>query len=185
MERIRKSFFEEQSTFPFAELLKILWPKQIALNWFWIAFQAIEKSGLTYYETELEEMKVRERLSLLVIFYYEFCHISASHESSSFTYWDEQTIMQLKKDLSAEADDLLFEVREALIKYFGSEEKVLAELWINCIEGSNNCFIRMDEKAKLFDLFCDREYNDFLHVQVRSWFVGWETGILAFHGISL
>ena len=185
MERVTKSFFKEEDVLPFTEDLKGLWPKQIALNWFWLAFQALEKSGLTYYETESDENRVRERLTALVIFYYEFCHISAKHESSNFSYWNELTIRRLKNDLSDNADERLFEVRKALIQYFGSEEKVLAELWINSLEGSNNCLISLNEKLNLAQLIANDKLDNVNYCDVRTWFIGWPKGIEDFEGIAI
>ncbi len=185
MERVQKSFYEEREALPFTECLIDLWPKQIALNWFWTAFQALENSGLTYFETELEETKVQERLSALAVLYYEMCHISAKHESSNFSHWREETINEIKNDLTDEADDRLFEVKQALIKYFGSEEKVLAELWINFLEGSTNCIIKMEEKIKLYELIINERMDDVNFIDLRDWFIGWTKGIEEYEGIAI
>lgn len=185
MDRIKKAFFPEKEAIPFARELAFVWPKGIAMNWFWLAFQALEKAGLTYYETDDEEMQVRERLTLLAVFYYEFCHISAFHESENFTYWNDETIYKFKNDFSGNVDDQLFDVRNALIKYFGDEEEVVTELWINCLEGDSNCFIKLKEKIQLHKELVNTRQLEINNIKVKDWFVGWGKGIDDFEGISL
>ncbi len=185
MERTNKSFFTEAKVIAFAQDLVYLWPKGIAVNWLWIAFQALEKAGLTYYETEDEEMLVRERLTLLTLFYYEFCHISAKHESKNFSRWDDATIHRIKNDLSDEADDYLFEIRKALINYFGGEEQVVAELWINCVEGASNCLMKQEDKQKIYNVAIKEELHDQNYYDARDWFVGWDKGIDDFESIAI
>lgn len=185
MENTQKSFFNEENAALFEEPFFSLWPKRIALNWFWIAFQALESSGDTYYETDDQEIVVREKLTLLFILYYEFCYISAKHESSNFKYCDEQTIKRLKNDISENADDHLFAIRKSLIKYFGSEEKVIAELWINCVEGANNCFMKMEVKNKMFNQIINSDYDDVNYRDVLSWFIAWNNSIEDFEGIAI
>jgi hypothetical protein len=185
MNRTNKSFFTEAKVIAFAQDMVYLWPKGIAVNWLWIAFQALEKAGLTYYETEEDEMLVRERLTLLTVFYYEFCHISGKHESNNFSRWDDETIHRIKNDLSDEADDYLFEIRNALIKYFGNEEEVVAELWINCLEGSSNRFITLKEKIQLHKELVNSSQLEINYVQVKDWFVGWKKGIDDFESIAV
>lgn len=179
------SFFTEENTKTFANQLMAMWSKDIAKNWFWLGYQALEKAGLTYYETNQEEALVSERIVLLCIFYYEFCHISAFHESDNFRYLGEETIQSIKQDLSNNADDVLDEVRNALINYFGSEEQVIAELWINCLEGSSNRFIPLEEKSKLLNELNFTNPYDPNQSRARTWFVGWNKGLGDFEGISI
>jgi len=186
MDRTSKAFFTELEAEPFVEDLAIIWPKRIAQNWFWLGFQALEKSGLTYYESEQEEIMVRERLNLLVIFYYEFCHISAMHESENFIYRNHNVIDRLKSEIPNNGDDLLFEIRIALIKYFGGEEKVLAELWINCLEGSTSRFLKIEDKIQLYEKIVNIKYENenVNYSEVRNWFTGGLTGVSSFESIA-
>jgi hypothetical protein len=184
MDRIKKSFFPETKVISFAQDMVYLWPKGIAVNWLWIAFQALEKAGLTCYESEEEEMQVRERITLLTVLYYEFCHISAKHKSDNFTYWDEDTIHRIKNDLSDEADEYLFEIRKALINYFGGEEQVVAELWINCLEGQSNSLMKLEDKIKIYTESTEHEPDDINFKKVRDWFVLWDKEIDDFEGLE-
>lgn len=179
MTRITKEFFSEKEAKKFEEQLFNFWPKSIDKRWFWLAFQALEKTGLTYYETDEEEMQIRERLTLLAIFYYEFCHVSAFHESEHFKYWSTDLIKEIKKDFSSEVDDQLFNIRKALISYFGSEQNVISELWLSCLEGSLNCLIPVFKNNNAI------EENNVNKKDAEDWFIGWGIGIEDFMGISL
>lgn len=185
--KIQKSFFEEKDVLPFTNLIKDLWPKGLALNWFWLAFQALEKAGLTYYESDEEEMNVRERIVLLIVIYYEFCHVSAMNESPNFNQWEEKTIRNVKNDFSKDVNDLLLEVKKALVSYFGSEETALAELWINCIEGSNNTLIKTDEKNEMLFHIATSGYElqNINYERAHTWFIGWSNGVEDYEGISI
>ncbi len=144
-----------------------------------------EKAGLTYYKTEEDEILVRERITLLTVFYYEFCHISAKNESENFTPWDEETINRIKNDLSDEADDYLLEIRTALINYFGGEEQVIAELWINCAEGASNCFMKLEDKMKLHKELVNTNELKVEYADAKNWFVDWDKGIDDFKSIAI
>lgn len=179
------SFFQENDALPFAEDLASLWPKGIASDWFWLGFQALEKSGLTYFENEEEQIKVRVRLTLLTIFYYEFCHQSAFHESEFFTYWDAEFILQLKKDVISSTPDDLKEIHHALIDYFGSEEKALAELWINCLEGSTNKYLRLEAKLLTYEKILTDTLDAVKYRDVRAWFLNDNIVLDDYEGIAL
>lgn len=179
MNRITKGFFTESEAKYFEEHFFNFWPKNIDKRWFWMAFQALEKGGLTYFESDEEEMIVRERLVLLAVFYYEFCHHSAFHESEHFNYWDEEFINEVKKDISPNADDLLLEIKMALIQYFGDEQIVIDELWLNCTEGKSNTLIP-------FSKVVIENSNDNINKEdAEVWFFGWNVSIDNMEGISL
>ena len=72
MSQINQHFFSENDAKPFEEQLFNFWNKRIDKRWFWLAFQALEKAGLTYYETDDENILVRERMVILAIIYYEY-----------------------------------------------------------------------------------------------------------------
>lgn len=141
MKRISKGFFAESEALKFEQDLFNFWPKGIDKRWFWLAFQALESSGLTYYESDSEEIAVRERLVLLAVLYYEYCHHSSSTGGEHFKCWTEEQLNQIRKDLSSDAFEELLIIQEALNVYFGSKEMVTDELWLNCMEGENNCLI--------------------------------------------
>lgn len=185
MIRLSKAFFKEEEAMLFCNRVKLLWNKPVAENWFWLGFQALEKAGMTYYETETEEMKVRERISLLIIFYYEFCHISIMHESENFNYWDENFIMELKADMSEDVDETLFEIKNTLISYFGGELETLAELWVNCLEGNYNCYLKLNEKNRIYELVTSGEYNDINFDRAKTWLIGWNVDINSFESMLL
>ena len=135
---IEKGFFPESKAKVFEEQFFNFWPKQQDKRWFWIAFQALEKAGLTYYETHDEEMLVRKRLVLLSLIYYEYAWQAAFHESENFTPWHEKFINQTLDELPKEADELFPKIFIALNDYFGSDFSVADELWLNCTEGEIN-----------------------------------------------
>jgi len=155
--------------------------KGIDKRWFWLAFQALEKAGLTYYETEKEEFVVRERLVLLAVIYYEYCHRSAAHESKNFNSWDGDFILSMKKDFSDNVNQNIFEIRNALIKYFKSEKEVTDELWLNCFEGQNNLIVPF---AKKWELLAESE-DDYNRTKAEEWFNGCIDSIDEYYGVSI
>lgn len=179
MGHITKGFFPESEAKFFEQHYFNFWPKGIDKRWFWLAFQAMEKGGLTYYESEEEEMDVREMLALLAVFYYEYCHESAACESENFNLWPSTFIEDVKKDFSIRVDDLLFEIWGALVSYFGDENKVADELWFNCTEGSTNCLVPINKiSVASWD-------NDYLKEKAEGWFTGGGFEIKGFMGMSI
>ena len=77
-------FFPEEEAAIFEKQLFNFWQKGIDKRWFWLAFQALQNSGLTYFESEKQEMEVRERIVLLSVIYYEYCLKSQAAECPSF-----------------------------------------------------------------------------------------------------
>ena len=169
-----KGCFPESEAKYFEEKFFNFWPKYIDKRWFWLAFQALENAGLTYYETEKEKVKVRERLVLLGVLYNEFCHVTAAHESEHFTNWSEEIVNEIKKDLFYEANEMLTEIRNALVSYFGSEFDVVNELWITCIEGEANCMFTQRKIEMEFSEFAKENVNK---KDGENWFIG---GIFSF-----
>lgn len=172
-------FFLEKDAIIFEQTYFNLWHKGIDKRWFWLAFQALEKSGLTYFENEVEEMIVRERLQVLAILYYEYCHRSAAHESEYFTYWTEDLINNIKNDLSGNVEEIIYEVKEALIKYFQTEKAVTDELWFNCFEGRNNIILPLSKKEIILS---DVNIN---MTDAEEWFKSDIGNINHYEGISL
>lgn len=137
----KKGFFSESEALKFEKQLFTFWPKGIDKRWFWLAFQSLEKAGFTYYQTDDEEIMVRERLVCIGLIYYEYCHQCAAHEYSTFNYWNTELIVQLKNDFSVWINDRIYDVQKALLLYLGSSENVTDELWVNCIEGRCNTIL--------------------------------------------
>lgn len=181
MSKVNQRFLLEDEAIYFEEQFFNFWPKGIDKRWFWLAFQALEKSGLTYFESEKEEFTVRERLVLLAVIYYEYCHRSAAHESENFNFWGEDFILSIKKDFSDNVEQNISEIRNALIKYFKSEKGVTDELWLSCIEGQNNLILPFHKKG---ELLIEIE-NDFLKTKAEEWFNGGIDSIDEYYGISL
>ena len=179
MDKITKSFFSEKEAEVFVNHFFNCWPKNIDKRWFWLAFQALEKRGLTYYESDQEEMYVRQRLVLLGVLYYEFCHVSGFHESENFNYWSPEMIQQVQKDFYPNVEEEFFEIKKALIHYFGTEDGVIEELWINCLEGSTNGILPY---SRFPQAAAD---NSVLREEAESWFISWDGGIEEFMGISI
>lgn len=145
----RQRFFDELEAERLAQTLFTFWPKGIAMRWFYLAFQALEKSGLTYFETEAEEMAVRLRIIWLSVFYYEFCYQTAFHESVMFRNWQPEMIHEIKKDL-AKSETEAKNVYDALNKYWKNELNIFAELWINCEEGAQNILKKLEDSTYLY-----------------------------------
>ncbi len=126
-------------------------------------------------------MQVRERITLLGVIYYEYCHRSASHEYPLFHYWSEATIQQIKKDFFENVSDNFTKVRESLIAYFGSEEDVTNELWLNCYEGKNNLILKNNIKEQILS---EPNYN---RESAEDWFKQSLTfsDINDYHGMSI
>lgn len=143
-------FFSETEAEKLAQNLFTFWAKGIAMRWFYLAFQALEKSGLTYFETEEEEMKVRERIVLLAVYYHEFCYQSNYHQSPFFIFWDQATIQKIKSDLNYNETELR-NIHQALNRYWGSEMKIFAELWVNCQEGAQNRVKQLADSTYLYN----------------------------------
>ena len=137
-------YFTKKQAEVFENQLMNFWQNKNDKRWFWLGFQALEKSGLTYYENDQEEMMVRERLVILCIIYYEYC-IQNGYNISTFKDWDAELIYKIKRDFSVGFSDQMLEVTNALIKYFGDEQIVSFELNYNCEEGQANRFFRLNE----------------------------------------
>lgn len=168
--RISKNFFPEVEAISFLDQMFNVWPKKIAHRIFWQGFQALEKSGLTYYETEEEEILVRERIRMIGVIYYEFCHQSAAHESENFSYWSPELGEHIRKEFNEHTDDRIWEVRKALIEYMDAGdydgEKVIQEMWLNCEEGKNNIILPHDILSRT------NPEDDLNYKDARTWWIG-------------
>jgi hypothetical protein len=172
-------FLTEDIALKFETLLFNFWDKGIDKRWFWLSFQALEKFGLTYFESSEEEMMVRERLVLLGVIYYEYCFRSGLHESEHFNYWDEPLITSINLDFSEDVSDNILDVKRALTSYFKTEEGVTNELWINCYEGSHNKIL------KTSDIFKALEDKSYERNEGENWFKGIIDDLQDYEGISL
>ena len=143
-------FFNELEAERLAQTLFTFWPKGTDMRWFYLAYQALEKSGLTYFENDLEEMIVRERIVWLSVYYYEFCYQTAFHESPFFQPWNFRVINEVKRDLQKRETEV-YKIHEALNKYWGNERRIFAELWINCEEGAQNIVKRLEDSTYWHD----------------------------------
>jgi hypothetical protein len=181
MNQINQRFFREADAIFFENHYFNFWHKGIDKRWFWLAFQALEKAGLTYYETEKEEVVVRERLVILAILYYEYCYRSAAHESENFNFWDQDLVFTIKRDFSNNVSENIIGVRNALVNYFKSEKGVTDELWLSCFEGQNNLIVPF---AKKWELLSESE-DDYNKTKAEEWFNGCIDGIDEYYGISI
>ena len=146
----------------------------------------MEKAGLTYYETDEEETTVRERLTLLSVFYLEFCYVACFHVSEHFTFLNKEERETILSDLSDNADDELDTIKRALIAYFGNVDSLVNELWINCSEGSTNTLMRIAEISNSYRAIPMREMiNDEDMKNARDWLTLWSKDIKDFDGLSL
>jgi hypothetical protein len=138
-------FFSENDALIFEQQLFNFWSKCIDKRWFWLAFQALQKAGLTYYESDNEEMEVRERITLLAVIYYEYCIKSSFHESDHFNHLKPELINTLIADFSEDVNGNIIKNSRALVNYFDSEENVTNHLWLNCYEGANNLIVKLND----------------------------------------
>ena len=136
--RIPKGFFSEEEALVFAEFTCNCFPKGVMYRWFWLGFQALQKAGLTYYETDHQEMSVRLRVHFMTLVFYEYCHKVNIADTDAFQSWNEEFLMELFRDLY---DEDLDNVHEALIAYFKSAENLETEMWALSQEGRFNILI--------------------------------------------
>lgn len=168
--KMSNHFFPESEAAIFVEEMFGMWPKKIAHRIFWLSFQALQKSGFTYFENDEEEMLVRERIRMIGVLYYEFCHQSAAHESENFSHWSPVLCEQIRKEFNAESDDCMWEVKEALTEYLSHGDELLGvnvvrEMWLNCEEGRRNVIIPIGRVV--FPTSEDPNYE-----QARTWWIG-------------
>lgn len=125
-----------------------IWDNQVAILWAGLVTRAFNKNGLLYYESHEQEMVVRERLILSAVFYREILNQLAFHDSEYFSSWDHRLEATLKNDFSAEVDDNLQDVKNALINFFGSGRELLANIYLNCRQGDSNLIYTLEELEK-------------------------------------
>jgi len=88
-------------------------------------------------------------------------------------------IQEVNRDFYPNIEEEFFEIKNALIHYFGTEDGVIEELWINCLEGSTNSILPY---SRFPQAAVD---NSVLREEAESWFTGWDGGIEEFMGISI
>jgi hypothetical protein len=174
-----KGFFPESEAKVFEEQFFNFWPKQQDKRWFWIAFQALEKAGLTYYETMDEEMLVRERLVLIAIIYCEYSYQACFYGNQNFNCWPENLEDQISKDLTEETDELFPGIFNALNNYFGNSSEVADELWLNCTEGQINRLFPHNKIA------IEPSYNNRYKQDAEYWYMGGDFSIKKMECVDL
>lgn len=146
--RLPSGFFTVEEAQPFANSSCNCLPKAIMHRWFWLGFQAMQKAGLTYYETNHEEIKVRHRINMMNLVFYEYCHITGVSEYDFFMLWEQEFLMDLFKDLYNEDISILY---KALIGYFETPENLEKEMWTISQEGEYNLLIPRYKTELKFD----------------------------------
>ena len=129
----------------------IFWENQSDKSWGELMWRIIAKNGLTKFENEKEEMDVRERVVLLALIYYEFCHQSSFHESLNFKYWNEEIVVNYKKDIDLNTiENALHKIYLALLGHF-RENELLAEFWVSATQGSSDLPLTTEEKYRVYN----------------------------------
>ncbi|MCT4637165.1 MAG: hypothetical protein N4A72_05620 [Bacteroidales bacterium] len=149
-------FFSKEEAFSMAGSLFTMWPHSNALTWFWQAFRALERHGLTYYENDKEEKAVRERIMILAILYYEYCQQSGFNTSPSFKEWPSELVQELKNDLSEDVQKTITEVHSILKLQWGNIKQLAAEFWVNCYVGDTGLYFTSTERFKLINELLDK-----------------------------
>ena len=140
-----------------------VWPNHISLNWASLAWQMLHKSGLTVFNNDEEEVKVRSYAVALSAIYYEYCHRTALHESENFRPWDASVIQEFKREFLPDLEkdgERIFRVKNCLLEQLGDLE-LCSELWINCAESHQGFVFNIGEKAKLQDKLINGFNDDF------------------------
>jgi hypothetical protein len=178
-------FFKIKDALPLVGLYFNSWSNKVDHQWFELAFQALEKSGLTCYENKVEGRQVRERIVFLALIYKEFTNRSAFHESSDFHYWSEETILRFKTECTPYDENDFNEIIAALNKYFGSETEVIIELWINCEEGHRNRQLPLAQKLVFYQKMRSEMYDDFNFFNALRWYKSIDSELDDFECISI
>jgi hypothetical protein len=153
-----------------------VWSNHIPLNWASPAWQMLHKGGLTVFNNDVEELKVRSYAVALSAIYYEYCYRSAFHESESFRTWDASVMQEFKREFMPDLEkdeELIFRVKNCLLEQFGDLE-LCSELWINCLESYQGFVFNIGEKAKLQDKLINDFSDDFNFNQGKSFILGCE-----------
>jgi hypothetical protein len=130
-----------------------VWSNHIPLNWATLAWQSLHKCGLTVFNNDEDELKVRSYAVALSFIYYEYCHRTAFNESENFRSWDESIIKDFKRDFLSDLekdDELIFCVKKCLLEQLGDLE-FCSELWINCAE-SHQGFVFSYQRINVYNL---------------------------------
>ena len=163
-----------------------VWPNNLPLNWAKVSWQALVESGKTVYSSEEEELTVRSYTVALSLVYYEYCHRTAFHELPRFIYWSDETLRNLKNDLSADAEaieQIISDVTRPLFEKIGDRETAL-ELWINCVESSRGFPMTAKEKAGTFRHFIEDFSDDFNYDRGHQFVLGGLDNLAGYYSVS-
>lgn len=151
-----------------------VWSNHISLNWASLTWQMLHKGGLTIFNNNDEEAKVRSYAIVLAAMYYEYCHRTAFNDSEYFRPWEAPIIREFKREFLPDLekdDELIFRVRNCLLEQLG-ELELCSELWINCVEAQQGFVFDIGEKAKLQDRLINDFHDDFNFNQGKSFILG-------------
>lgn len=151
-----------------------VWSNHIPLNWASLAWQMLHKGGLTVFNNDKEEIKVRSYAIALSAIYYEYCHRTAFNESESFRSWDISVIKEFKHEFVARLandDDFIFRIKKCLLEQVGDLE-LCSELWINCAESRQGFIFNIREKVEMQDRLIKQFHDDFNFNQGKSFILG-------------
>jgi hypothetical protein len=157
------------------------------LNWACLAWQSLHKSGLTIFNDEKEELKVRSYAAALSLIYYKYCHRTAFSGLKGFQYWSQLIIETFKNELLIdinEDDELLSRVTGCLLEQQSDDFELNSELWINCAESYQGFVFSIRDKAKLQNNLINENYDDFNFSQGKRFILGDIDNILTYESIS-
>ncbi len=153
-----------------------VWSNHIPLNWASLAWQMLHNCGLTVFNNEEEEMKIRSYAVSISVIYYEYCHRAAFHHSENFRSWNSSVIQEFKREFIHDLgkdDELIFRVKKCLLEQLGDLE-LCSELWINCSESAQGFIFSIAEKAKLQNELINNFHDDFNFSRGKSFILGSE-----------
>jgi hypothetical protein len=151
-----------------------VWPNHIPLNWATLSWQMLHKCGLTVFNNDEEELKVRSYAVALSAIYYEYCHRTSFSDSENFHAWDASRIKEFKLNFITDLErdeELLFCVKRCLIEQLGKLE-FGSELWVNCVESRQGFVFNLSEKVALRDKLMNHFHDDINFSRGRSFLLG-------------
>ncbi|MBA3714118.1 MAG: hypothetical protein H0W76_16950 [Pyrinomonadaceae bacterium] len=154
-----------------------VWANHITLNWASSAWQMLHIGGLTVFNNDEEELKVRSYAVALSVIYYEYCHRTAFHECEQFSRWDDSKIKTFKREFLPDLekdDELIFRVKKCLLEQQSNDLELCSKLWINCAESYQGFVFSIGEKAKLQDKLIKDFNDDFNFNRGKSFILGSE-----------
>lgn len=143
------------------------WPDGEDLIWAKQCWAALDKKGLTIYTSDIEEMKVRELVGALAIFYQEFCYQYGVEPSELLR---RELLDELFESREADLETLIQEIRSALVDYYS-----IREFWLMTAESvesgcaicaptgyARNKALNSRDSRHIENSYCAQQSYDFL-----------------------